>query len=85
MADSVRVAIYSGPGRSGVCICGHSWEDHHLGMVMRVEMLMTTGGKEAYIPQECEFFGCNEDGGLDDDGNDHCFGYRDEMLPDEHN
>ena len=41
--------------------------------------------KEAYLPQEWEFFGCNEDGGLDTEGNEHCFGYRDSALPDEHN
>lgn len=40
---------------------------------------------EAYIPQECEEFGFNEGGGLDADGKDHCFGYRDSALPDEHN
>ena len=79
----MRQAIYSGPNRSGICICSHSWEDHHLGVVLRDNN--TTGGPEAYVPQECEFYGSNEDGGLDEDGNEHCFGYRDEMLPDEHN
>ena len=82
----MRSAIYSGPGRSGVCVCGHGWEEHHLGMVMREDMLeVHSGGKEAYVPQECEFYGCNEDGGLDAEGNEHCFGYRDSLLPDEHN
>ena len=74
---------YSGPGRSGVCICGHSWEDHHLGCVMNADYAEAT--KESYVPGECEFFGSNEDGGLDAEGNDHCFGYRDSALPNEHN
>ena len=82
----MRPAQYSGPGRSGICQCSHSWEDHHLGMVMNPEMLdVYNGGKEAYVPGECEYFGCNEMGGLDADGNDHCHRYRDSMLPDEHN
>lgn len=78
-----HVAKYSGPGRSGICVCGHSWEDHHLGMVMRQEYVDDT--KEGYIPQECEHFGNNEMGGLDTDGNEHCFGYHDSMVPDPHN
>lgn len=73
--------IYSGEGRTGICICGHSWEDHHLGMRMQGN----DETKEGYVPQECEFYGTNEDGGLDADGNDHCFGYRDSALSDEHN
>lgn len=32
---------------------------------------------EGYIPQECEFFGSNENGGLDSWGEPHCFGYED--------
>lgn len=79
----IRTARYSGPNRSGICICGHHWEDHHLGVVMNE--LETTGGREAYIPQECEAYGFNETGGLDNEGKDHCFGYRDNMIPDEHN
>lgn len=72
---TLRPALYSGPERSGICRCGHSWEDHHLGVVMRDHE--TDGGPEAYIPQECEFYGCNEMGGLDDEGKDHCHSYYD--------
>lgn len=75
----MRKAIYSGPQRSGICVCGHSWREHHLGMVMRTEAIQTDGGPEYYIPQECEFFGCNEDGGKDADGNEHCDGYVDDL------
>lgn len=82
---TMRAATYSGPRRSGTCVCGHLWTDHHLGCVVNPAMVMTTGGPENYILQECEFFGCNEDGGLDAEGNDHCFGYRDSSLLDEHN
>lgn len=70
-------ARYSGPGRSGICVCGHKWDDHHLGMVARKEYVDDTG--EAYIAQECEYFGCNEMGGYDEDGNPHCFGYKDSL------
>lgn len=68
---------YSGPNRSGVCKCGHSWDDHHLGVVMNEDYLRDT--QEAYLPEECEYHGCNEMGGLDEDGNDHCHRYVDEM------
>ena len=74
---------YSGPKRSGVGVCGHPWDEHHLGVVLREEYRDDTG--EAYIPEECEHFGFNEMGGLDAYGKEHCWGYRDSMLPDEHN
>ena len=76
----MRKAIYSGPDRSGICVCGHSWQDHHLCMVMRQDAVMTDGGEENYIPCECEVFGSNEDGGLDAEGNAHCHGYKDSKL-----
>lgn len=75
----MRKAIYSGPNRSGVCVCGHTWDEHHLGIVGRPEALETDGGLEEYIPQECEHFGFNEMGGLDDQGNVHCRAYRDTL------
>ena len=86
MTEPIRPARYSGPGRTGICICGHSWEDHHLNVVLREGAEHVHNGSiEYYIPDECEFYGCNEDGGLDAEGKDHCFGYRDSALPDEHN
>lgn len=69
---TVRKAIYSGPNRSGVCVCGHKWDEHHLAMVLRPEAIETDGGPEAYIPQECEHFGFDEMGGLDHEGNPNC-------------
>ncbi len=68
---------YSGPNRSGICKCGHSYKDHHLGCVLNEDYFNDTG--ELYLPQECEFYGCNEDGGLDAEGNEHCSGYRDSL------
>jgi len=61
-------------------MCGHSWESHHLGMVMRQEYIDET--HEGYIPQECVFYGCNEAGGMrynEETGEweAHCFGYQD--------
>lgn len=67
---------YSGPGRTGICVCGHRWDDHHLGIVLNPAYIDATG--EGYFPQECEFWGCNEEGGLDDKGERHCFQYRDQ-------
>jgi hypothetical protein len=71
---------YSGPGKSGICICGCSWEDHHLGIVMSKEYLEST--VEAYIPGECDRFGFNETGGMKYDETtktwvNHCHGYVD--------
>lgn len=67
---------YSGPNRTGVCRCGHSWEDHHTSAVLSEEYIDITG--EVYFPEECEYFGANEAGGLDEKGMAHCFAYRDE-------
>ena len=66
---------YSGPNRSGMCKCGHHWQDHHLGMVVKQEYIDATN--EYYIPQECGVFGFNEMGGLDENGDPHCYGYVD--------
>jgi hypothetical protein len=70
------VARYSGPNRSGICKCKHRWEDHHLGCVMNRKYYEDTG--EDYVPQECEFYFCNEMGGCNKDGSDHCHRYIDE-------
>ena len=72
---AVKKIIYS-----GICICGHAWEDHHLGCVMNDETFKIIGPN---FPQECEFFGIHEKGGLDQDGNVHCFRYIDKDNPDE--
>ena len=72
------VPRYSGPNRCGTCICGHTWENHHLGVVLNEDYRNATG--EAYLPQECEAFGFNETGGLDAEGKDHCHKYRDSMA-----
>lgn len=78
-------AKYSGPKRTGICVCGHSWEDHHLGMVMNPEYYEQT--REAYVPQECEVYGFNETGGMKYDETagewrDHCDSYRDSGVID---
>lgn len=72
---------YSGPLRSGICICGHGYEAHHLGMVLNADYLHQT--HEIYLPQECEFYGFNSEGGLGPDGSDHCHNYRDSKAPKE--
>lgn len=78
--QNARKAIYSGPDRSGICVCGHSWQEHHLSIVVRPEAIETDDGRELYIPQECEHFGSNEMSGLDSEGNAHCSGYRDTLA-----
>ena len=67
--------VYSGENRSGICKCGHSWEDHHTNVVLNEKYYKET--EECYFPEECEYYGCNEYGGLDEDGNDHCHKYVD--------
>ena len=71
---------YSGPECSGICVCGHPWGRHHLGMVMNMVYFEDTG--ESYVPQECEAYGFNEAGGLKyneatGEWEDHCHGYVD--------
>ena len=61
---------------TGVCKCGHSWEDHHLGWILNEDTIKELPPDHPpYVPQECEYYGCNETGGLDDEGNDHCHNY----------
>jgi hypothetical protein len=67
--------LYSGPGLTGICVCGHGYRDHHIGMVMNEEYGNVTGEWE--VPQECEAFGFNETGGMDELGNYHCGQYVD--------
>lgn len=63
---------------SGICKCGHSWEDHHLSMILNPDCLKELPEDHPpYVPEECEFYGCNETGELDEHGNDHCQNYRD--------
>jgi hypothetical protein len=47
---------------SGICMCGHAWNDHHLGYVLNLEAFEATG--EGTLAQECEYYGCNETGGM---------------------
>ena len=48
------------------CQCGHERADHHVSWFR--------GG--AVLVEECEFFGSNEMGGKDEEGNDHCNVFR---------
>jgi hypothetical protein len=54
-----------------ICHCGHPYDDHH------------NSGIVEGIAGVCEFFGCNEEGGLDENGNIHCLRYIDTTQPDE--
>jgi hypothetical protein len=64
---------------SGICLCGHSYEDHHCCCVMNPIAYLALG---PIIPDECDWFGCNEDGGLDENGEIHCTRYCDAANPD---
>lgn len=66
---------YSGPGRTGVCVCGHSYDMHHCGIVMNADYFAQTG--EEVVPGGCCFYSCNEGEGLGPDGEPHCFNYVD--------
>src|ERR1700678_2368681 len=69
---------YSGPNRSGICICGCGWELHHLHSVMNTDYATETG--ETYFPDECNAFGSNQFGGMKLVGSewvDHCHQYKD--------
>ena len=73
-----RPARYSGPNKSGICVCGHPWHEHHRGIVVRLGSILTADGvREGYVLGECEHYGFNESGGLGPDGEPHCFGYKD--------
>lgn len=79
----MREPIYSGPNRSGICVCGCRWDQHHLSCVMNQKYIDETG--EGYVPEECCAFGFNETGGMkynEQTGQweDHCHGYRDSMA-----
>ena len=75
MDKSKYKPLYSGSNCSGICVCGHSWDEHHLGIVANRKYSEAT--KEGYVPQECEHYGSNEMGGLDAEGEPHCDSYRD--------
>ena len=45
-------------------------------MVLNQDHVDATG--EIYVPQECEYYGSNETGGLDPDGRPHCDRYEDD-------
>lgn len=71
---------YSGPDRTGICVCGCSWKVHHQNLVMNEEYIKAT--EEAYILGECDAFGFNEVGGkkYDEETGEwvyHCHRYKD--------
>ena len=75
--------LYSGPDASGICICGCSWESHHLSLILRPEIVEQR--HEGYVPGECLRYGNNELGGMKfndvtEEWEDHCHGYLDSKL-----
>lgn len=45
-----------------MCTCGHPLEEHHISF-------FPGGGA---LVEECEYYGSNEYGGKDENGNEHC-------------
>lgn len=67
---------------TGVCRCGHPFDDHHNSMMLSIEHLATMPpDTKPFVAEECEHYGCNEDGGLGPDGGHHCHGYVDRNNP----
>lgn len=64
---------------SGRCMCGHLYHNHHCCCVLNPEAAKILGD---VVPDECDFYGCNEDGGLDENGDYHCGKYVDIDEPD---
>lgn len=74
---------YSGPGATGICMCGCPWDYHHLCRVTLQEYVDATG--EIYLPDACCKFGSNETGGMKfneitGEYEDHCHRYEDSGL-----
>lgn len=66
--------------QTGICQCGHSYEEHHLSVIMNEDTMREIAAinpeHPPYLPGECEHFGFNECGGRDRDGNEHCYQYK---------
>jgi hypothetical protein len=69
---------------SGVCRCGHAFDEHHLGAIVNEDCLaQLPHGHPPYRAQECEYYDCNEGGGMGPDGCDHCHSYVGRDDPDQ--
>jgi hypothetical protein len=67
---------------SSICGCGHAFADHHLGFILNEDVLRDLpAGHPPYRMQECEYYDCNEGGGMGPDGYDHCHRYIDRGDP----
>lgn len=73
--QQIRERFYSGPGKSGICKCGHSWKIHHLCIKVNPEAIEES--HEGYLPGPCLYYGSNECEGYGPNGEDHCWGYED--------
>ncbi len=66
---------------SGTCLCGHLDEDHHDACIQAPALAEALGGRLSAPIGECEFFGCNEEAGVGEHGEPHCFKYVDAANP----
>lgn len=82
-----RIAEHTGRNQprtqlTGICRCGHRLEDHHNGGWLSAEYLATMPqGTRPLFGDECEYYGCNEEGGLGPDLRVHCLRYVDRADP----
>jgi hypothetical protein len=83
MSDRSLVPVRFAPQvYSGVCRCGHAFAEHHLGAIANEDCLaQLPPSHPPYRAQECEYYDCNEGGGMGPDGRDHCHSYVDRDDP----
>lgn len=70
---------------SGICVCGHRWDQHHLHLIVNTKVLdfikKNYPSHPPYVPGGCEFYGFNENEGMmphDEEGwAVHCRSYLD--------
>lgn len=65
---------------SGMCLCGHNVDRHHIFTVANQEAYAVIGSR---VPGGCLAYGHNEDEGIGPDGEDHCYDYVDKDDPNE--
>jgi hypothetical protein len=67
---------------TGRCRCGHRFDEHHNPMWFSTEYAATLPpGARPYVAEECEHYGCDEEGGLGPDLRVHCARYVDRADP----
>jgi hypothetical protein len=67
---------------SGLCRCGHTFEQHHTSAIVNQGVLASLPpGHPPYIAEECCAYDFNEGSGMGPDGRDHCHRFIDRDDP----